>query len=139
MYECIEKYLNPDEYFENNKRDLNKFCSVHHIVYLEDDNYNLLNPKLSKQVEELQKSLLDSNHIETPKRLVDCLYTIRNARVHGSFRTGKIYFSYLPKSIFMLNIYILSAKLNVPKIQLVKEVERKTKEIKRSFVVAAKG
>jgi hypothetical protein len=133
MYECLDRYLDSDEFFKNHQHDLEKFCTIDHRIYVQDENYNSLNPKLSSQVEELQKSILACNHIETPKKLIDCLYTIRNARIHGSFGTGKVYFSYLPKSIFSLNIYILSTKLNISKIQLLKEIERKTKEIKSNI------
>gem|GEM_PF-4024689 len=104
MYDCIEKYLDREVFFRENKKDLQRFCEIDHKIYLADENYNSLNPSLSPKVEELYKSILDCNFIDTPKRLIDCLYVVRNARVHGSFGTGKVSFVYLPKSIFTLNI-----------------------------------
>ena len=133
MYDCLEKYLDHEEFFQKNKKDLKRFCEIDHKLYIEDENYNSLNPKLSLQVTELHKSILDCNYTETTKRLVDCLYIVRNARVHGSFGTGKVGFAYLPKSIFMLNIYILSSKLRITKTELMEEVERKLNDIKSKF------
>jgi hypothetical protein len=130
MYDCLDRYLDFDDFFQNHQQDLEKFCSIDHKIYMEDKDYNSLNPKLSIQVKELQKSILAFNHYETPKRLVDCLYTVRNARIHGSFGTGKVYFSYLPKSIYILNVYLLSTKLNVSRTQLLEEIQRKTDEIR---------
>lgn len=137
MYDCLEKHLNHESFFVDNERDLHRFCEVDHKIYIADDNYNALNPKLSSQVQSLKEALNSKNYVTTPLRLVDCLYTVRNARIHGSFGTGRVYFSYLPKAIFLLNIFILCSKLGVTKRDLLDQIDKRSENLKTSLSLPA--
>ena len=52
----------------------------------------------------LRRGLVAGDHRGAMTHLLDCLYTIRNARVHGSFGTSEVKFSFLPNVIYKINI-----------------------------------
>jgi hypothetical protein len=130
---CIEKYINPSDYFERNKRDLYKFCDIDHKVYLENDQYENLNPKLSEEVKRMRHAIQNEDCSYTIKCLLDCLYRVRNARVHGAIGTGDVSFAFLPKAIFTLNIAILCSKLNVSEDSLGIEIDNKINKIRHGY------
>lgn len=130
MILCIEKYIDEDQFFNAYHKDLTKFCDIEHRVYLADKQYESLNPEMSKKVISLKKAIDIQDCASVLTELVACLYFVRNARIHGSFGTGKTIFSFLPKAIYLLNISILSSKLKVSCNQLEFEIDKRISEIK---------
>lgn len=133
MEQCIKKYIDTEDYVSLYKNDIIRFCKVDHHIYLSDDQYESLNHKLSKHVFNLKNALESGNSSQVIYSLVDCLYVIRNARVHGSFGTGKVYFQFLPKAIYTLNIHILSKKLSISVDIITAEIDKRLVEIKSGF------
>lgn len=133
MQSCIKKYIDPQSYVATYRKDLHGFCQIDHKIYLTDEQYKSLNPKLSKSVSKIRDNLVNGKYAETVNYLVDCLYIIRNARIHGALGTGKIYFTFLPKAIYSLNIEILSSKLTIPINDIESEIKRQLSIIKSEY------
>ena len=112
MRACLDKYIVAQDFINANKKSLVGFCDIHHRIYMTDAQYEGLNPKLSSQVQRLKESIAAGDHSGVMTHLLDCLYTVRNARIHGSFGTGKVRFSFLPRVIYKINVAILASKLS---------------------------
>ena len=111
MRACLDKYIVAQDFINTNKKFLVGFCDIDHRIYMKDAQYKDLTPKISSQVQRLRRSIDAGDHSEAMKHLLDCLYTVRNARVHGSFGTGTVRFSFLPSVIYKINVAILASKM----------------------------
>lgn len=112
MRACLNKYIVAQDFINTHRKSLVGFCDIHHHVYMTDVQYEDLNPRISNQVQRLKESIAADDHSGSMTQLLDCLYTIRNARVHGSFGTGEVKFSFLPSVIYKINVAILASKLS---------------------------
>ncbi len=130
MIKCVDKYIDAKAYVSLYRDDIIRFCDVEHRIYLGDSQYESLNHKLSGYVCNLRDSLESDDSFNVIHSLINCLYVIRNARVHGAFGTGKVHFSFLPKAIYTLNIHILSSKLGVSIDTIKSEIDNQLTEIK---------
>lgn len=131
---CVSKYINAEDFVKANNKLILKYCNIDHEVYLADDQYKALNPKISQQVNKLRLAMTNNAYSESINYLLDTLYTVRNARVHGSFGTGKVHFNFLPKIIYTINIQILSGKLNVTTEFLQRVIDEEISMIRSNYL-----
>lgn len=131
MRACFKKYVSAKDFFEKNRKSLIKFCDIDHHIYMMDDQYGNLGPKIGNQVLQLKEAIDKEEYQTIIENLMACLYTVRNARIHGSFGTGETRFVFLPKSIYEINISILTSKLHISRNELETAINKALSNLKK--------
>jgi hypothetical protein len=126
MHRCINLHVNAEKFIKVMKSNITDLCDG--SLNMDFESHKSL-MKYQLQANELKKLLSMDKHTETMESLIDCLYSIRNARTHGDCCSKRELYPYLPRLILELNILILCNENNVTRMKVDSLIENQIEQI----------